>query len=48
MGKSKKLGWHGYVDSHEAIFETIKQLADLKMVPSVAKPTEGSIRYYGY
>ncbi|MCJ1382511.1 hypothetical protein MMC17_005624 [Xylographa soralifera] len=37
MDKSRKLGWHGYVDTKDAIFETITKLAELKMVP----PMEG-------
>ncbi|MCJ1391219.1 hypothetical protein MMC18_004081 [Xylographa bjoerkii] len=33
MDKSRKLGWHGYVDTKDAIFETITGLSELKMVP---------------
>jgi hypothetical protein len=48
IGKSRKLGWHGYVDSHEAIFATINELAQLKMVPPVPKSFEQEISYVGY
>ena len=48
MGKSRKLGWHGYVDSHDAIFDTIQQLSELKMVPPIDKPNGGTIQYHGY
>ena len=48
MGKSRKLGWHGYVDSYDAIFETIKELAELKMVPPISGGKAGEINYVGY
>ncbi|KAI9853125.1 MAG: hypothetical protein M1824_001538 [Vezdaea acicularis] len=35
MDKSRKLGWNGYVDSKDAILDTIHELAKLKMVPDV-------------
>jgi len=38
MDKSRKLGWHGYVDTKDAIFETITELAELKMVPPMLGP----------
>jgi hypothetical protein len=48
MGKSRKLGWHGYVDSHEAIYATINDLAELKMVPPVPKAFGQRVHYAGY
>lgn len=33
VDKSRKLGWNGYVDKKEAIKDTIRALAMLKMVP---------------
>lgn len=33
--KARKLGWHGYVDSCDALRETFDDLAKLKMVPPV-------------
>jgi hypothetical protein len=33
MRKARKLGWHGCVDSYESIFETIWDLARLKVTP---------------
>jgi hypothetical protein len=35
MDKSRKLGWHGFVDSAEAILEVFKDFEKLKMVPPV-------------
>lgn len=35
MDKSRKLGWHGFVDSSEALLEVFKDLAKLKMIPPV-------------
>jgi hypothetical protein len=35
MDKSRKLGWHGFVDSAECFLETFRDLAKLKMVPPV-------------
>lgn len=48
MGKTRKLGWHGYVDSHQGIFATMNELAELKMVPPVPNSFEQEIRYVGY
>ncbi|OQO13725.1 hypothetical protein B0A48_01955 [Cryoendolithus antarcticus] len=31
MDKSRKLGWHGFVDSKEALLETFQDVARLKM-----------------
>lgn len=35
MDKSRKLGWHGFVDSTESLLEVFKDLAKIKMIPSV-------------
>lgn len=35
MDKSRKLGWHGFVDSSEAMLEVFQDLAKLKMIPPV-------------
>lgn len=37
MDKSRKLGWHGFVDSNESLLEVFDDLAKLKMVPPVPK-----------
>ncbi len=33
MDKSRKLGWNGFVDTRDAIRDTLVGLAGLKMVP---------------
>ena len=33
MDRNRKLGWHGFVDTREAIKQVIGEMADLKMVP---------------
>lgn len=35
MDKSRKLGWHGFVDSSEAMLEVFNDFAKLKMIPPV-------------
>ena len=35
MDKSRKLGWHGFVDSSEGLLEVFKDLAKIKMIPPV-------------
>lgn len=35
MDKSRKLGWHGFVDSSESILATFQDFAKLKMIPPV-------------
>ncbi|KAK4561702.1 hypothetical protein LTR86_004381 [Recurvomyces mirabilis] len=35
MDKSRKLGWHGFVDSTESLLEVFKDLAKIKMTPPV-------------
>ena len=33
MNKARKMGWHGFVDSNDAIREVLEEFADLKMIP---------------
>lgn len=33
MNKARKMGWHGFVDSNDAIKEVLGDFADLKMIP---------------
>lgn len=35
MDKSRKLGWHGFVDSTESFLEVFRDLAKIKMIPPV-------------
>jgi len=35
MDKSRKLGWHGFVDSSESLLNVFEDLAKLKMIPPV-------------
>lgn len=35
MDKSRKAGWHGFVDSSESLLEVFKDLEKLKMIPPV-------------
>lgn len=37
MDKSRKFGWHGFVDSSESFLEVFDDLARLKMIPPVPK-----------
>jgi hypothetical protein len=46
--KNRKLGWHGFVDSNEGIFDSIKEMADMKMVPKPTKTADFDIKYHGY
>ena len=48
MNKSRKLGWHGFVDTKEGIFDAIQEMADLKMLPPLEKTDGGEIKYHGY
>jgi hypothetical protein len=48
VSKSRQLGWHGFVDSGDAILDTIKELAEMKMVPKLVQTEGFSIKYYGY
>lgn len=42
MDRSRKLGWHGYVDTKEAIRGVIDDMAALKMVPPLGKHVNGA------
>jgi hypothetical protein len=35
MNKARKMGWHGFVDSNDAIKEVLGEFADLKMIPPI-------------
>ncbi|KAF2830724.1 NAD dependent epimerase/dehydratase family protein-like protein [Ophiobolus disseminans] len=35
MNKARKMGWHGFVDSNDAIREVLGEFADLKMIPPI-------------
>jgi hypothetical protein len=37
MDKARKLGWHGYVDTHESIRQIFEQMIELKITPALAK-----------
>ncbi|KAF1845481.1 NAD dependent epimerase/dehydratase family protein-like protein [Cucurbitaria berberidis CBS 394.84] len=37
MNKARKMGWHGFVDSNDAIKEVLGEFADLKMIPPIGK-----------
>ncbi|KAK9419630.1 hypothetical protein SUNI508_07116 [Seiridium unicorne] len=37
MDKSKKLGWHGFVDTSESFLSVFEDLAKIKMIPPVPK-----------
>lgn len=37
MNKARKLGWHGFVDSNDAIREVLGEFAELRMLPPVGK-----------
>ncbi|KAG9187337.1 hypothetical protein G6011_05208 [Alternaria panax] len=37
MNKARKMGWHGFVDSNDAIKEVLGEFADLKMIPPLGK-----------
>ncbi|TKA29767.1 hypothetical protein B0A50_03131 [Salinomyces thailandicus] len=39
MDKSRKLGWHGFVDSNESLLEVFRDLAKIKMIPPVPEVT---------
>ncbi|KAK1093762.1 hypothetical protein LTR48_001668 [Friedmanniomyces endolithicus] len=39
MDKSRKLGWHGFVDSTESLLEVFRDLAHIKMIPPVPEAT---------
>jgi len=33
MNKARRMGWTGFVDTMEAVFEMYKEMGDLGMVP---------------
>ncbi|KAH7346027.1 NAD dependent epimerase/dehydratase family protein-like protein [Pyrenochaeta sp. MPI-SDFR-AT-0127] len=37
MNKARKMGWHGFVDSNDAIKEVLGEFADLKMIPPLGQ-----------
>lgn len=48
MAKSRKLGWHGFVDSYDALIKTFEELSALKLIPPFEKPKSLNIKYVGY
>lgn len=48
MNKNRKLGWNGFVDSHDGLILAFEELADLKMVPPFKKPKKLIVKYMGY
>ena len=38
MDKSRKMGWHGFVDSAECMLECLNDFAKLKLLPPVPNP----------
>ena len=37
MNKARKMGWHGFVDSNEAIKEVLGEFADINMLPPLSR-----------
>jgi hypothetical protein len=37
MNKARKMGWHGFVDTNDAVKEVLGEFADLKMIPPVGR-----------
>jgi hypothetical protein len=37
MNKARKMGWHGFVDSNDAIKEVLGEFVDLKMIPPIGR-----------
>lgn len=37
MNKARKMGWHGFVDSNDAIKEVLAEFVDLKMIPPMGR-----------
>jgi hypothetical protein len=48
VSKNRQLGWHGFVDSAEGIFDSIKEMADMKMLPKPVRTKNFQIKYHGY
>ncbi|OQV04565.1 hypothetical protein CLAIMM_09425 [Cladophialophora immunda] len=43
MDRNRKLGWHGFVSTKEAIKQVLTEMADLKMVPPFAGAQTGKL-----
>jgi hypothetical protein len=37
MNKARKMGWHGFVDSNDAIKEVLGEFAGLGMIPPIGE-----------
>jgi hypothetical protein len=48
MNKNRKLGWHGFVDTHDSFLKVFEELADLKMIPPFKRPESLNVKYLGY
>jgi hypothetical protein len=48
INKSRKLGWHGFVDSHDSLIKVFEELAELKMIPPFKQPESIDVKYLGY
>jgi hypothetical protein len=48
MNKNRKLGWHGFVDTHDSFLKVFEELADLKMIPPFKRPESLDVKYLGY
>ena len=50
MTQSRKRGWNGIISTEDALFETIKGLTQLKMLPPVTlnNVEKDKIKYHGY
>lgn len=35
MSKARKMGWHGFVDTEECIYEVLEDFVKLKMLPPI-------------
>lgn len=40
MNKARKMGWHGLVDSNDAIIEVLEEFAKMKMLPPLVSDTQ--------
>jgi len=48
VSKNRKLGWHGFVDSADAIFDSINEMVEMKMLPKPVQTENIKVQYYGY
>jgi hypothetical protein len=48
MDRSRKLGWHGFVDTREAMFESLTELCRLGMIPAMFEKSGRGMEYVGY